>query len=319
MKILAIALLAMLLAPATAVAQALQTPSSDKGRLQADHVRYDSKAKIYLAEGHVRLTLGDVEVRAQRLRLERESQTAYAFAGVTVTQGDIVLTSETLTYDHRREVVSALGDPRLVKGATTVLAGRMEFNLALHQTHARGGVTVRHKDVTVRAPEMRYDGTADYATATDVVVSQPDRIVRARFLRFAPKTGRLELEGQVVVEQLRGERLVAEGVIATPGDDEAKRLLASKTVLTCDRLVILSEQRQVEAEGAVTVTQEGRSAFAAAAVYSDRDQRLIMTGNVTLQEQGGNRLRADRVVISQTDETVEATGNVITEFVLARK
>jgi lipopolysaccharide export system protein LptA len=134
-----------------------------------------------------------------------------------------------------------------------------------------------------------------------------------------PKTGRLELEGNVVVEQLSRQRSGEEGVLDTTTDDEAKRLLASRIVLSCDRMVILTEQRLVQAEGAVRVIQEGRSAFAAAAVFSDRDRRLILTGSVMLQEQDGNGLRADKVLISLTDETLEASGNVITEFILTRK
>ena len=44
-----------------------------------------------------------------------------------------------------------------------------------------------------------------------------------------------------------------------------------------------------------------------------------MTGSVVLLDKDGRRLRADMVVISLADETVEATGNVVTEFILRRK
>src|SRR2546430_8459712 len=40
-----------------------------------------------------------------------------------------------------------------------------------------------------------------------------------------------------------------------------------------------------------------------------------MTGSVVLLDKDGRRLRADVVVISLADETVEATGNVVTEFI----
>src|SRR5438132_2033856 len=61
---LAMILLVLLLLPTAAKGQALQMPSADQGRLRANHIRYDAKAKAYLAEGDVRLTLGDAEVRA---------------------------------------------------------------------------------------------------------------------------------------------------------------------------------------------------------------------------------------------------------------
>jgi lipopolysaccharide assembly outer membrane protein LptD (OstA) len=307
-------LLLVLTLPAMAAGQVLQVPSADLGRLHADHVRYDARAGIYVAEGNVQLSLGDVELRAQRLRLEKNTQTLYAFADVRITQGDVTLTALTVTYNLRSRIARALGRPVLVQGFTTVRAWRMEFDVEKKQTSARGGVTVTYKDVNVSTPELHYDVGTGEALAEDVVVSQPGRIVRARRLRYMPRTGRLELDGNVVVDQESAERLVEEGFIQAPGDDEGRRLLASRAMLTCDRLVILTEERTVQAEGGVNVTQETRSASAATAVYSDRDRRLTMMGDVVLRDKDGSRLRADVVVISLADETVEATGSVVTEF-----
>jgi lipopolysaccharide transport protein LptA len=307
-------LLLVLTLPAMAAGQTLEIPSVDQGRLHAHHVRYDPRARVYVAEGNVQLTLGDVELRAQRLRLEQNTQTLYAFADVRITQGDITLTALTVTYGIRSRKVRALGRPVLVQGHTTVRAGRMEFDLEKKQMTALDGVTVTQNDVTVRMPELRYDSDAGEGLAEDVTVSQPGRIARAHRLRYLTRIGRLELDGTVTVEQESGERLVEEGVIQAPSDDEGKRLLAGRALLTCDRLVILTEERTVQAEGNVTLTQETRSASASTAVYSDRDRRLQLIGKVVLQDKDGSRLRADLVVVSLADEIVEATGNVVTEF-----
>lgn len=307
-------LLLVLTLPAVAAGQVLQAPSADQGRLHADHVRYDARAKVYVAEGNVQLTLGDVELRAQRLRLEQNTQTLYAFADVRITQGDVTLTALTVTYNLRSRIALALGRPMLAQGFTTVRAGRMEFDLEKKQMSARDGVTVAYKDVTVSTPELRYDAGIGEALAEGVVVSQPGRIVHARRLRYLPRVGRLELAGTVTVDQESAERLVEEGVVQAQTDDEGRRLLTARALLTCDRLVILTEERAVQAEGTVTVTQEGRSASATAAEYSDRNRRLTMRGDVVLRDKDGSRLRADLVTISLADEIVEATGNVVTEF-----
>jgi lipopolysaccharide transport protein LptA len=309
-------LLLVLIIPAAAMGQALQAPSADQGRLHADHVRYDAKAKVYLAEGNAQLILGDVEVRAQRLRLEQNTQTLYAFGDVHVMQGDVALTAVTITYDLRRRIAHALGNPILVQGVTSIRAERMEFDLGERQTFARGGVIVTNKDLRVNAPEMRFDASSGEALATDVVVSQPGRAIRARQLRYLLRTGRLELDGSVVVEQESGERLVEEGAIEAPSYEEGRRPLSTSARLTCDRLIILAEEHTVQAEGSVTVTQEGRSASATAAVYSDQNRRLMMIGDVVLQDKDGSRLRADLVIISLVGENIEATGNVVTEFSL---
>ena len=46
------------------------------------------------------------------------------------------------------------------------------------------------------------------------------------------------------------------------------------------------------------------------------DLVLVLTGDVHVQEIGGRRLRADRVVVSLADDTLEAEGDVQTEFVI---
>jgi lipopolysaccharide assembly outer membrane protein LptD (OstA) len=187
-------LLLMLTLPTIAAGQVLEDPSVDQGRLRAHHVRYDARARVYVAEGNVQLILGDVELRAQRLRLEQNTQTLYAFADVRITQGDVTVTAMTVTYDLRSRRARALGRPVLVQGFTTVRAGRMEFDLEKKQLSALDGVTVTNKDVTVRMPVLRYDSIAGEGLAEDVTVSQPGRIARARHLRYLPRIGRLELD-----------------------------------------------------------------------------------------------------------------------------
>ncbi len=84
--------------------------------------------------------------------------------------------------------------------------------------------------------------------------------------------------------------------------------------LRADRLVVRLRTRDMEAEGAVQVEQEGRLAAGDRAVYTERDRRIVVTGHVRMREADGSWLRADRVVIALDEEIFEATGNVETEF-----
>jgi lipopolysaccharide export system protein LptA len=86
--------------------------------------------------------------------------------------------------------------------------------------------------------------------------------------------------------------------------------------LTCTRLTMAVRERDVTAEGPVTVTQKDRSASGDRGAYTEATRLLVLSGNVHMQEADGRRLRADRVVISLVEETFEAEGNVQTEFVI---
>src|SRR3989304_10498509 len=53
--------------------QNIQIVPGQQGRLRADRVRYDARAQVLIAEGHVHLTLGALELRSDRLRLGQKT------------------------------------------------------------------------------------------------------------------------------------------------------------------------------------------------------------------------------------------------------
>ncbi len=328
------ALVVLLLAFAPPVlGQGLQIPDVDHGRLQADRVRYDVKAKVVLAEGNVRLTLGDVQIQAQRLRLEQGPQVAYAAGNVQVVQRETSLRTAELKYDLRSKVADATGGIKLVRKGSTLSGETMQANLRTQQADVKGKVTlvrvaeplgsaedktlnvVGQQNTTITAPRIQFRWDANEAQAEGgVLMIQPDKVVRAQRVLYSESTGRAELVGDVTVEQLSGEWLVKGGLLDSPKDQETKRALQSKTILTCERLLILLKARDMEAQGAVTVTQKGRVATGERATYTSKDRRIVMTGNVRMREEDGSQLRADQVVIALVEETFEAVGNVETEF-----
>ena len=112
--------------------------------------------------------------------------------------------------------------------------------------------------------------------------------------------------------------LVEGGVVKKPCDAEGAKVLAAPVRLWSDRLVVRLETRDMQADGRVKVEQEGRLATGDRATYTERDQTIIVSGNVRMREADGSWLRADKVIIAIADETFEATGNVETEFTLTR-
>lgn len=366
MRALALAV-AFLLVPSLAAGQGLQVPDVDQGRLLAARIRYDVRAKVFTAEGNVRLVLGDLEIRSKRLRLEQGPQVAFASGNVRLQQRDTLLRADEAKYDIRSKVASVSGHAVMIRGDLSVRAAQIRFDLAAETMMASDGVQlvrgnstlmgealmanlrtkraeVTGKAMLIRAPgpvpgaqdkaltalgqqettitaarmTFRWDANEGQADG-GVVVVQPDKKARAQRMAYSEAADRLELEGDVVVEQFSGNWLVQGGVVEAPKDQQTQKVLASKTIVTSDRLVIHLKDRTTRAEGKVTVTQGGRFASGDRALYTEKDRRIVVTGNVRLREEDGSVLRADRVIISMTDETFEAEGNVEIEFVMKRK
>lgn len=304
--------------------------------LQAAEVKYEIRSKVAHASGSVVLAQEDSIVRAGQMKFELASQLTFASGGVVVTQKDVTVTASHLKHNGKTQDIFAEASVTLQQGGSVLTAQTLQANLGTKRAEVKGNArlvrapggtssgdqvvsALVREETTITAPHMAFRWDINEAVADGgVVVSQRDKTARARSALYSEVAGRIELVDEVVVEQLSGDWLVRGGVMETPKDEKIKQALASKTTITCERLVILLKTKDMRAERKVTVTQRGRSATGDRAAYSDKERRLVVTGNVLLLDEDGSRLRADQVVISLADETFEAVGNVETEFTVKR-
>ncbi len=344
---------AALLAPASTPSS--PQPRLDiPGRLRADRVRYDARAQVFVASGNVVLNLGEIEIRSDALRLEQVSQVATAEGRVNVQRQDLRLTAPAVRYELRTETAEASGGVVLVQKDTTIGAPQMRFDLRGEVTTASGGVEASAGGSTLTAASLRHEAkTGDVAAEGGVTLIQPgsrvtgdrmlanlnskradvrehaklvrpDTTVTAARIIFRWDTNEAEAERGVVVRQSDrtawadrmtysepADRAVLVGrvVVEQPGSEGLVRL-------TCNRMVMTLRERDITAEGQVTVTQKDRRATGDRGTYTESTRILVVTGNVRMQDSDGTRLKADRAVISLADDTFEAEGNVETEFVI---
>lgn len=357
------------------------------GQLRADHVRYDSRARVIVARGDILLVTGDVELRADQLRVSTANQTVAADGNVSVRRRGARLLAPTLRYDMRTETADAVGGVVLEEHRTTVQAPQMRFDLGRSLAVASGGVVVTHGQTVVSALKVRYDaGSAEVTAEGDVVVTRPGsraagqhlfvnlrrqqadlrvnvllvhvsamstggaaasaseemvvtagrlvfrwdaseaeaeenvqvalpgRIARADRMVYLEATNSLVLAGRVVLDQASDDRSARGGTLFPASGEQ--RGIASHTRMTCTSLTMSLRERDITADGPLTVTLRDRRVSGDHATYTEASRRLVVSGNVRLQEADGQRLRADRVVISLVDETIEADGNVLSEFVI---
>ncbi|MGH2404873.1 MAG: hypothetical protein ACRDGN_10470, partial [bacterium] len=232
--------------------------------------------------------------------------------------------------------VTAEGGVTLLQPGTKMTGKRLAANLPARRADMREDVTLIRlaaapapdgraapppgappEEVTVTAARIVFRWDVNEGEAMEnVVVRQKDKTAWADRATYSEPANQVTLTGRVVLEQLSGESLVQEGVLRTPRSAEERQVLASVTRLTCTRLVMALRERDAVAEGPLRVTQKDRWASGDRGTYTEATRRLVVTGNVRMQEADGQRLSADRVVISLIEETFEAEGNVETQFTI---
>jgi lipopolysaccharide assembly outer membrane protein LptD (OstA) len=254
--------------------------------LGAAQVTYEIKTRVARAAGGVVLTQKDVTVRAPQLTIALAAQTVAASGGVTVFQGRSTLSGQTLDADLVGRRAEVVGETELRRAASAGSAPAAD---------AVGAPASREAVIRAHRMSLRWD--PDEAEASGAVrILQGERVARAERARYVEATGRLDLQGDVVVEQF-GARPPLSGA----------RLAAQKVTVSL-------RDGGMDAHGGVSVTQEGRSAAGERAVYQEREQRVTVTGRVLMTDEDGNTVRADRVVIMLNEESFEASGNVETVF-----
>ncbi len=321
--------------PQVAVAEGQVRVRRRETRLTAPAVRYEFRTEVAEATGGVVLEQEGAVVRAPRMRFDLRAEVTTATGGVEVRQDESTLTAPSLRYEGRTGDVTAEGGVTLVQPGSRLTGRRLLASLPAKRADVRGDVVLvrapgpppspgdravaalAKDETTITAGRIVFRWDVNEAEAEDgVVVTQQDRRATADRMTYSEPANRLVMIGRVEVEQASGEWLVREGLASPPRDPAGQEALASPTRLTCTRLTMTLRERDIIAEGPLTVTQKNRTATGDRGEYTEATRLLVITGNARLRDADGQRLRADRVVVSLVDETFEAEGNVETEFVI---
>jgi lipopolysaccharide transport protein LptA len=262
------------------------TVRGDDLGLAAAQVSYEIKTRMARATGGALLTQRDVTVRAPQVTITLTTQLITASGGVTVVQGRSTLSGHALAADLISRRAEVVGEAELRRAAAPDAGATSDAASA-----------AASREAVIHAHRMTLRWNPDEAEASGGVrILQGERVARAERARYVESSGRLDLEGDVVVERF-GERPPLSGA-----------------GLAAHRLVVSLRDGGMDAHGGVRVTQDGRSAAGERAVYQEREQRVTVTGRVLLTDEDGNTVRADRVVILLNEESFEASGNVETVF-----
>ncbi|MBV61061.1 lipopolysaccharide transport periplasmic protein LptA [Abyssibacter profundi] len=138
---------------------------AQSGRLtvDADRAELDESKGFSVYSGNVQLRQQNIALTGDRLTVSRpDAQTLTATmvgepARLThQPQGSdapVIATAGTMTYDTRSRVLTLEGSARIERGADTLSADRIEYNLTDQRMRAAGGESERVR-ITIPAPEL---------------------------------------------------------------------------------------------------------------------------------------------------------------------
>jgi len=190
---------------------------------------------------------------------------------------------------------------------------------------------VKHKMVNLKANSVKYNNKTKNVLATGkVVMTTEDMKLTCDWALYNTenKTAILknnlkltqtgtELSGDLLTADFKEKRVVIEKNVRLIQEKKEikkesglKEHLKEKFTLTCGRIEYFYGEKRGVAEGNIKVSQEDSTAYGDEAVYTDKDEQIVVTGKVRVEQKNGEWLTCKRAVISTKEDWVEAEGEV---------
>lgn len=194
-------------------------------------------------------------------------------------------------------------------------ADHMRFNNKTKNLLAEDNVVLTTEDMKIVCEKLLYNTEAETAKITgNPVFTQPGTQITGDVLSANFKEKKLHIEGNVQVVQEKK---------AIKKETSFKEKLKDKITMTCDRIDYNYGDKTGTAEGSVKVVQEEATpegykvhstAYGDKADYNGKDEILVVTGRVKIEQKDGEWLNAQKATISLKEDWVEIEGNIEGNF-----
>lgn len=176
-------------------------------------------------------------------------------------------------------------------------------------------VTIREigEDYEMVADRVEYDDRNDTATGTEnLTFSDPDTTIVGDLIVVNFDQKLATVTGDV--------KLTSHGEESEDEDDDdlplKERYRKKKTVIDCDQIDYWYKEKRAEAHGNLRFRQGDRHGTAGKAVYFEKDDVLLLEGEVNVTNKKGETAKAPTVTIDNKEDTMVADqGVTITFFV----
>jgi lipopolysaccharide export system protein LptA len=222
----------------------------------ADRLTYDRNTQIAQGEGNLEIRQGETIIQAAQGTYRRRESQSLLTGGVTLEEPGRVLTSARLEGNHRDKIF-LFEDNVLYRQMATSTPAPSEGSLTEE---------LRQAETEVRAARLVYNsrtGTSEFSDAVEFI--QRGRRAKANQATITPE--KVELRGEVVIEQIEGEWLARR--LQNP---ETQADVDQPTVIYADRVEIDQAGGDARFFGNVVIVQANRAIEGDRADYFDREQ-----------------------------------------------
>ncbi len=228
------------------------------------------------------------------------------------------LQADTISYNQNSKLAQAEGRVKIRESGITIEAEKMEIQGKAGTAKLTDNVGIMKEDTKISGNLLDADLEKDIYTVTKrVEITQKGKVAIGDVAVINNKTGSVEISGHVKFLIEKAKSLVKESSIKDLRNKEASESLGEATVITCDKLTLMSRSKDAFAEGRVLITQKGKRAKSDYAVYNSVNEMITLTGNVFIEKEK-DWIKTEMVLVSVSQESFEAIGSVEAEFKIKR-
>lgn len=264
---------------------------------------------------------------AQRIRYDGKAKISEVFDDIKIIDGRTVVYADRMEIDHNTKLAKIQKKPRAYKGSLSIYCDEIlanpkdeEYtasgNLKMHLVEKKEKTKITAKEAIITKKENEIVEIND-----DVQIVQAHKAVVADHAVYYDQKNELKVTGQTSTSVQavfeKAEEILTKDTIKKISNEEARELLKEKTVLTCAEMTIYTHTDDALASGNVYITQKDNEAKSDQALYKDTEEKIYMTGNVSMKKDN-KWIGAKQVIVSIQNESFEAVGDVQTKFILKK-
>ena len=224
------------------------------------------------------------------------------------------ITADVIKFNPDTKKALVAGNVRIVKDKMIIRTENIKIDLDNNLATFEGRSSFSKKGSKLFANSaVSYFDEDKILMAGSIEVTQKNKTAIADNAEYDDRSKSIVLSSNVkaVIEKLKN--IMKEKSVEKVKGEESKKALQGKTVITCDRLRLSSENGDCNAYGNVLVSQKDKEAKSIEAVYSEDSENIVLIGNVYMKRKN-DWVKANKVIVSVDKETFEAVGAVETVF-----
>jgi len=224
------------------------------------------------------------------------------------------LTADYIKFNPNSKKAVVQGKIKIVKNRLITRAEKISLDLDMNiATFESRSTFIKDNSELQTNTAVAYFDVDKIDMAGSVEVFQKNKNVHADRASYDDNAKTILMSSKVRAEIEKLKNVIKEESAEKYKDDESKQALTAKTILTCDNLLIYTEKNDASASGSVYVYQQNKEAKSDRAEYSENNETIVMTGNVSMKRKD-SWVKADKIIVSVDKETFDAIGGVETTF-----